>query len=277
MELDNKEQAHNDVMNKSIQMLDVIEESAPAEGTRRSKRKINQRKLQVDRCSDEDNYFENLNLSSRLKKVQSEKLDKIYFMCYLCDRQFMAKDVLKEHMYSHEEVKKNLLVSKKQTDKPLKTPEKPKTDSASLTLSKPQSSGKQPNTCPHCGKEYLYVISFNKHLKQHEKEKKKEMKEEPMPLEVSFKEDEESLDYDGYACNSAVGSESEGETAVKQEEDVSIKTESMKNSLAKCNDCEEDFKTIDGLESHRSQHVVESILTEPNLQDNVENVEVSGK
>ncbi|OXU23554.1 hypothetical protein TSAR_013204 [Trichomalopsis sarcophagae] len=272
-ELNNKAHAENNVMNESIQIHEVPEESSPVEGTRRSKRKINQRKLQVDRDSDEDNYFENLNLSSRLKKVQSEKLDKVYFVCYLCDRQFMSKDVLKEHMYSHEEVKKTLSISKKQTEKLPKTPEKQNTETASPVSSKTPSSGKQPNTCPHCGKEYLYVISFNKHLKQHEREKGKEMKEEPMPLEVSFKEDEKSLDFDGYADNEAIGSESEEEIDVKREEEVSIKTESMKNGLVKCNVCEEEFDTIDGLKNHRSLHVVEGILTEPALQDDTEKVE----
>lgn len=212
-----------------------------------------------------------------MKKVQSEKLENVYFVCYLCDRQFISKDVLKEHMYSHDEVKRTLSMSKKQTEKSLKTPEKQKNETTSPTSSKPPSSGKQPNTCPHCGKEYLYVISFNKHLKQHEREKIKEMKEQHMPLEVSFKEDEQSLDFDGYEDNVAIGSESEEETSVKQEDEALIKTEPMKNLLAKCNVCEEEFDTKNSLKNHRSQHVVEGVLTEQDLQDDTDKVKVLGK
>lgn len=114
--------------------------------------------------TDEANYFENLSLSCRLKRANADKsIDdkKIYFMCFVCDRQFLSKEVLKNHMNSHNEVKKSLATKKKIPEKSIKTP----------VISSPiknSSSGKKLNKCPYCSKEYLYVISFNKHLKQHE-------------------------------------------------------------------------------------------------------------
>ncbi|XP_076639598.1 uncharacterized protein LOC143351675 isoform X1 [Colletes latitarsis] len=156
---------------------------------RRSKRNQIRRNIESTRDSDEENYFENLNLSSRLKKAQaSDKSDRIFFMCYLCDKEFLSKNVLREHMHSHEEVRRALSLKK--------TPEKPQKPVSNIDKSPP--SGKRLNKCPHCGKQYIYIISFSKHLKKHEREKD-ETKDEPMPLEISFHEDEHSLDLDDYA------------------------------------------------------------------------------
>ncbi|OAD52246.1 Zinc finger protein 26 [Eufriesea mexicana] len=156
--------------------------------TRRSKRKLVRRNVEMKRDSDEENYFENLNLSSRLKKGQpSDQAEKFFFLCYLCDKEFLSKNVLKEHMHSHEEVRKALSLKK--------TPDTPQKNIYNLAKSPP--SGKRSNKCPYCGKQYIYIISFSKHLKKHEREKE-EGKDEPMPLEISFHEDEHSLDLDDY-------------------------------------------------------------------------------
>jgi len=85
----------------------VMEQESSQNETRRSKRRLARRTF-TERDSDEENYFENLNLSSRLRKAQADKIEKIFFMCYLCDKQFLSKSVLKEHMHSHEEVRKAL-------------------------------------------------------------------------------------------------------------------------------------------------------------------------
>ncbi|XP_032674617.1 zinc finger protein 91-like [Odontomachus brunneus] len=192
-----------------LKIDETMEQDSSQGETRRSKRKL-ARRTNTERDSDEENYFENLNLSSRLKKAQADK-EKVFFMCYLCDKQFLSKSVLKEHMHSHEEVRRALTLKK--------TPEKPQKmatiSSASLpppprsktplpssgktlpppslpsgkTLSSSPSlsdktpppsgkttppSGKKANKCPQCGKEYLYIISFNKHMKMHEREKEEE-------------------------------------------------------------------------------------------------------
>ncbi|CAD1470013.1 unnamed protein product, partial [Heterotrigona itama] len=155
--------------------------------TRRSKRKLVRRNCETERDSDEENYFENLNLSSRLKKDQSSDQSEKIFLCYLCDKEFLSKNVLKEHMHSHEEVRKVLSLKR--------TPDTLQKDSYNVAKSPP--SGKRSNKCPYCGKQYIYVTSFSKHLKKHEREKE-EGKEESMPLEISFHEDEHSLDLDDY-------------------------------------------------------------------------------
>ncbi|XP_003706907.3 uncharacterized protein LOC100875353 isoform X2 [Megachile rotundata] len=174
-----------------------MEEGSPCQNeARRSKRKLVRRNQSIDtkRDSDEENYFENLNLSSRLKNVEdSDKSDKIFFLCYLCDKEFLSKSVLKEHMHTHEEVRKAL--SLKKTLETLETLETPQKNVSNPVKSPP--SGKRSNKCPYCGKQYIYIISFSKHLKKHEREKE-EGKEEPMPLEISFHEDEHSLDLDDY-------------------------------------------------------------------------------
>lgn len=182
----------------NIRMDIKTEQDSPNQNeTRRSKRKLVRRNLDAKRDSDEENYFENLNLSSRLKKAQaSDKSEKIFFMCYLCDKEFLSKNVLKEHMHSHEEVRKALSL-KKVVDKPQKSV---------CNVAKLPPSGKRTNKCPYCGKQYIYIISFSKHLKKHEREKE-DTKDESMPLEISFHEDEHSLDLDGYGAKRHLSSE----------------------------------------------------------------------
>ncbi|XP_014472291.1 PREDICTED: zinc finger protein 91-like isoform X2 [Dinoponera quadriceps] len=153
--------------------------------TRRSKRKLARRA--AERNSDEENYFENLNLSSRLKRAQQADRA-VFFMCYLCDKQFLSKNVLKEHMHSHEEVRRALCL-KKTPEKPQKVPQKV---IISGSVVKTPPSGKKANKCPYCGKEYLYIISFDKHIKKHEREEK-EGGDSSMPLEVSFVEDDRGM------------------------------------------------------------------------------------
>uniref|UniRef100_A0A1B6J6N9 Protein krueppel n=1 Tax=Homalodisca liturata TaxID=320908 RepID=A0A1B6J6N9_9HEMI len=167
--------------------------------------------MAYDQDSDEENYFKHLNLRSRSKKLPADSSDpdKVFFICYFCDKQFLSKNILKEHMYSHEEVRRSL--SHKGTVENKKTLPSP-TDTTPLkitpTISTPVKnkiceqisipSGKKLNKCPHCGKEYLYISSYTKHLKQHESEKDIE-KDDPMPLEILFHEDESSLDFEN--CN----------------------------------------------------------------------------
>ena len=239
-----------------------MQTSSPNESLRRSKRKLNQQKSQSERDSDQENYFENLNLSSRLKKTQSDTLEKIYFVCYLCDKQFISKDVLKEHMHSHEEVRKTLSLMKRSPEKLLKTPEKSQNET---TSPRTPSSGKKLNTCPHCGKEYLYIISYNKHLKQHEKEKLMDIKVEAMPLEISFQEEDDTLDFHAYDDNPAMDSDVE-------EDEEKYKSDAKNKSVLKCNVCDEEFDAVDKLRNHRSKHVVEGVLTEQNLNDDVEQI-----
>ena len=174
-----------DITNTDIQQPEA--DSQYQNETRRSKRKLVRRNCETKRDSDEENYFENLNLSSRLKKDQSSDQSEKIFLCYLCDKEFLSKNVLKEHMHSHEEVRKVLSLKR--------TPDTPQKDSCNVAKSPP--SGKRSNKCPYCGKQYIYITSFSKHLKKHEREKE-EGKEESMPLEISFHEDEHSLDLDDY-------------------------------------------------------------------------------
>ncbi|KAG7199544.1 hypothetical protein KM043_014155 [Ampulex compressa] len=262
--------------------------------TRRSKRKLVRRTFTSERDSDEENYFENLNLSSRLKKAQADKSEKVFFMCYLCDKQFLSKNVLKEHMHSHEEVRRALSLKK--------TPEKPQKTTATVTKMPP--SGKRANKCPYCGKEYLYIISFSKHLKQHEREKE-ESKEDPMPLEISFHEDEHSLDFNH--CNSSRYSDLENRKRSRREntgdedndgddqdeyekeklrkrrmetfscdkcsEKFHTKRGLQKHALThisfKCSVCDEEYDSLEKLKGHRTKHVVEGVLTEQDLEEDM--------
>lgn len=262
------------------------EQESPQNETRRSKRKL-ARRIFTERDSNEENYFKNLNLSSRLKKAQADKAEKIFFMCYLCDKQFLSKNVLKEHMHSHEEVRKALSLKE--------TPEKvQKTTNASM---KTPPSGKKANKCPYCGKEYLYIISFSKHIKQHEREKE-EAKEEPMPLEVSFHEDEHSLDFDngdnsvseckrrtkrGSTTDDTVSdndyekrrkrNRTDEFTCDKCLEKFYTKQELQKHSIThinlKCNVCKEEYETLEQLRNHRTKHVVEGVLTEEDIEEDM--------
>lgn len=267
----------------------VVGQDSPQNETRRSKRRLARRTF-AERDSDEENYFENLNLSSRLKKAQADKTEKIFFMCYLCDKQFLSKNVLKEHMHSHEEVRKALSLKK--------TPEKPQKVQTNISATKTPPSGKKANKCPYCGKEYLYIISFTKHIKQHERERE-EAKEDPMPLEISFHEDEHSLDFDGNnsdrECRKRTrrGSTADGNDDVsdndqdkrrkrnrveefacdKCPEKFDTKRSLQKHSLThvnfKCNVCHDEYDTLVQLRNHRTKHVVEGVLTEQDLEEDM--------
>ncbi|KZC05076.1 Zinc finger protein 91 [Dufourea novaeangliae] len=198
--------------------------------TRRSKRKSVRRNIDPMRDSDEENYFENLNLSSRLKRTEVfDKSEKVFFMCYLCDKEFLSKNVLREHMHSHEEVRKALSL-KKSLDKPEKSV---------CSIAKTPPSGKRSNKCPYCGKQYIYIISFSKHLKKHEKEKE-EANEEPMPLEISFHEDEHSLDLEDYADKADMNTEylekgrrtdATSETRLEEEEQGLVEAEENEQEI----------------------------------------------
>ncbi|XP_024889851.1 zinc finger protein 91-like [Temnothorax curvispinosus] len=263
-----------------------VEQESSQNETRRSKRRL-ARRIFTERNSDEENYFENLNLSSRLKKAQSDKTEKIFFMCYLCDKQFLSKNVLKEHMHSHEEVRKTLSLKK--------TPEKPQKVQASASAKTPPS-GKKANKCPYCGKEYLYINSFTKHIKQHERERE-EAKEDPMPLEISFHEDEHSLDFDsGNRSDSECKKRKRGNTADddtsdsdqdkrrkrshveefacdKCSEKFDTKRGLHKHSIThvsfECSVCNEEYDTLEQLRNHRTKHVVEGVLTEQDLEEDM--------
>ncbi|CAK9802662.1 hypothetical protein ANTQUA_LOCUS3417, partial [Anthophora quadrimaculata] len=158
----NQEEGEDEIGKSDVTNTDIKkeQESQCQNETRRSKRKSVRRNFETNRDSDEENYFENLNLSSRLRKAQaSDKSEKIFFLCYLCDKEFLSKNVLKEHMYSHEEVRKTLSLKKT-----LETSQK-----NTCNLAKSPPSGKRSNKCPYCGKQYIYIISFSKHLKKHER------------------------------------------------------------------------------------------------------------
>lgn len=261
----------------------IVEQESSQNETRRSKRRLT-RRIFTERDSDEENYFENLNLSSRLKKAQADKTEKIFFMCYLCDKQFLSKSVLKEHMHSHEEVRKTLSLKK--------TPEKLQKVQTSVSVVKTPSSGKKANKCPYCGKEYLYIISFTKHIKQHERE---EAKEDPMPLEISFHEDEHSLDFDNGnklegrkrrrgSIVDDIASDSDQDkrrkhnsveefTCDKCPEKFDTKRGLHKHSLThvsfKCSVCNDEYDTLEQLRNHRTKHVVEGVLTEQDLEEDI--------
>lgn len=180
-------------------------------------------------ADEEDVYFENLNLSSRLKQVQTNKDDKIYFMCYICDKQFSSKVILKEHMHSHAEIRENL-----------SSPEK--------CAPKSSPSGKKVNKCPYCGKEYLYLISFNKHLRQHERDKTQD--QDSMPLEVSFEEEDSSIQFEGFDLNSG---DSEDEKKFEQNF-VKMETSAEVTKDAQCDVCQESFDSHEKLKEHRTTH-----------------------
>ncbi|EZA60673.1 hypothetical protein DMN91_007108 [Ooceraea biroi] len=263
--------------------------------TRRSKRRSARRTF-TERDSDEENYFENLNLSSRLKKAQADKAEKIFFfICYLCDKQFLSKNVLKEHLHSHEEVRRTLSLKK--------TPEKPQkvTQQTSVSSAKTPPSGKKANKCPYCGKEYLYIISFIKHIKQHEREE--ETKEEPLSYEALFQEHEDSLDFDDGNNSDGPGRkrtrrESTGDVnddAANEEENqdkrrknhhhveefpcdkcskqFNTKRGLQKHSVThvglKCSVCNEEYDTLEQLKNHRTKHVVEGVLSEQDLEEDM--------
>ncbi|XP_029665616.1 zinc finger protein 845-like [Formica exsecta] len=285
-----KKKSFNEEMSTTDNEPAVGQDSSQNE-TRRSKRRLARRTF-AERDSDEENYFENLNLSSRLKKAQADKAEKIFFMCYLCDKQFLSKSVLKEHMHSHEEVRKALSLKK--------TPEKPQKIQTNISTTKTPPSGKKANKCPYCGKEYLYIISFTKHIKQHERERE-EAKEDPMPLEISFHEDEHSLDFDGnnsdreYRKRTRRGSIADGNDDAttsdndqdkkrkrnrveefacdKCPEKFDTKRSLQKHSLThvsfKCNVCHDEYDTLVQLRNHRTKHVVEGVLTEQDLEEDM--------
>lgn len=222
---------------------------------------------QSDHGSDEETYFENLNLSSRLKKIKTENSERLFFVCYICDKQFLSKDVLKEHMHSHEEIRQALTL-KKSVEKT------PKTSSAPV---KTPPSGKRANKCPHCGKEYLYIISFNKHLKQHERERS-DKENESMDVE-----DDDSLRFSGFDNNEYSESENEEENHSCDKCNESFATKRLlqkhkvKHIVLKCNVCEEDFETLEKLRDHRSKHIIEGILTEEDLKEEMESIEMIEK
>ncbi|XP_011647293.1 zinc finger protein Xfin-like [Pogonomyrmex barbatus] len=270
----------------------TVEQESSQNETRRSKRRL-ARRIFTERDSDEENYFENLNLSSRLKKAQADKTEKVFYMCYLCDKQFLSKSVLKEHMHSHEEVRKTLSLKK--------TPEKPQKVPTNVSMTKTPPSGKKANKCTYCGKEYLYIISFAKHIRQHERERE-ESKEDPMPLEVSFHEDENSLDFDNAnrsddECRKRkIGSTSDDAASDNDQdkkrkrsyveefacdkcpEKFDTKRDLQKHLLThisfKCSVCNEEYETLEQLRNHRTKHVVEGVLSEQDLEEDIkQNIE----
>ncbi|XP_015174712.1 PREDICTED: zinc finger protein 91 isoform X1 [Polistes dominula] len=271
----------------------LVEKDVSTTEIRKSKRRSSRRNFTSDRDSDEENYFENLNLSSRLKKAQADKSEKVYFMCYLCDKQFLSKNVLKEHMHSHEEIRRALSLKK--------VPEK--SPKVSNTSPKMPPSGKRPNKCSYCGKEYLYIISFNKHLKRHEKEKEN-AKDDSMPLEISFHEDENSLGFDNhsnsqhsdYECRKRTKGEEESYNENEEDDQEtdkhrkkshleifecnkcsekfytrrSLRKHTLSHVNLKCNICNEKFDELEQLKNHRAKHVVEGMLMDQDLEDNIE-------
>ncbi|KAK0163344.1 hypothetical protein PV327_007036 [Microctonus hyperodae] len=258
--------------------------------TRKSRRKSSRRnQMDVTNISNEDNYFENLNLSSRLTQYEVEKSEKIFFMCYMCDKEFLSKDVLKEHMHSHEEVRRALGQKK--------TLEKSQHKNTSPLSKSQPPSGKKANKCPYCGKEYLYVISFNKHVKQHQKNDDK-MKDGSDNLHQS----DESIEFEDFDNNDTfeiitdeiVGNEVEynndndGEynddenTSGKQSvvefykcdkcpehfvSKLDFKRHAIRHVPQKCNICNEEFDSSEKLRNHRSTHVIEGVITEQDLKD----------
>ena len=289
--------------NSSVEQINLsLEQESPQNETRRSKRKMIRRSTPSEHNSDEENYFENLNLSSRLKKTQMDnKSEKVFFMCYLCDKEFLSKGVLKEHMHSHEEVRRTLSlkkvgdkVQKITTPQKTTTPQKVTTTPKSSTPQKSTSpqrmppTGKKPNKCPHCGKEYLYIISFNKHLRQHEKENDS-VKDESMPLEVNFHDDYNSLDFPGYANSAGSDHTNRGNYSDSDEEGKegehqckkcpekfntkrALQKHLIKHTSLKCSVCEEQFNSMEKMREHRSQHVSEGVLTEEDLKNDLENL-----
>ncbi|XP_008556329.1 zinc finger protein 160 isoform X1 [Microplitis demolitor] len=247
----------------------------------------------TDQGSDDENYFENLNLSSRLSQTQSvNKPDnKIFFMCYICDQEFLSKDILKEHMNSHDEVKQTLSMKK--------TPDKATQKNISPIKSQPPS-GKKPNKCPYCGKEYLYVISFKKHIKQHQKNDD-ELKENMDSL-LQNDNSADSNNYDNTDTFEVIADDKHNieEYTDNGNDNRSINVDIDHQNLSKhgnncpdifsdncneasahqdyqddkqkCNICELEFDSMDKLKNHRSTHVIEGVITEQDLKDELASI-----
>lgn len=101
-----------------------------------------------------------------------------------------------------------------------------------------------------------------------------------MPLEVSFHEDEDSLDFQGGGYDvAAVDSDSgdDEDEAVKEEKDGSRDRVEGGAGSAKCNVCGEEFEGREELRDHRSKHVVEGVLGEIDVKDDEGLVDGSGK
>lgn len=187
----------------------------------------------------EESYFENLNLSSRLKESKSaiHKPQQIFFVCYLCDDQFGSKELLKTHMSFHDEIKNMALISKV-CDK---------------SVDKSPNSGKCQNKCPYCEKEYLYVNSYTKHIKQCQRERD-EQKEPLMPLEVTFQENDDSLEFDedeNIFYDSEMG-EVENSEEVIDEAEASEKQKTVEQNICKL--CDRHFSNKIALKKHLSLH-----------------------
>ncbi|KAH0548426.1 zinc finger protein 26-like isoform X2 [Cotesia glomerata] len=214
-----------------------------------------------DQVLDDENYFENLDLSSRLSQTPStNKLDKkIFFMCHICDEEFLSKDLLKEHLHSHEEVKQRLSMKK--------TPEKVSQKNVSPIKSQPPS-GKKPNKCPYCGKEYLYVISFKKHIKQHQKNDD-ELKE---GNNDSIYQDDNSADSNNFDNNDTFEVIADDKQNMEEYNDNDNYNELSNHhdyqvDKQKCNICGLEFNSLDKLKNHRSTHVIEGVISEQDLKD----------
>ncbi|KYM97645.1 Zinc finger protein 26 [Cyphomyrmex costatus] len=276
----------------------VVRQELPQNETRRSKRLA--RRTLAERDSDEENYFENLNLSSRLKKAQANKAEKFFFICYLCDEQFLSKCVLKQHMQSHEEVRRTLSVKKML-----------KKSRTCLPVVPTPSSGRKANKCPYCGKEYQYIISFNKHIKQHEREhlktiplakhgkqherEQQETNEDPIFIEISFEGEEHNLDSDNdNKSNVECEKRKRESTAVASDNDQNkrkkfnlieeftydkcpekfdtkqgLQNHSLTHVNFTCSVCDEEYETLEQLKNHRTKHVIQDIFTEQDLEEDM--------
>ncbi|XP_043285163.1 zinc finger protein 91-like [Venturia canescens] len=320
-EMHRQEETLNTVESEQQEQERIKKTEISPNETRRSKRRLSKRNC----TNDEDNYFENLNLSSRLKRTQSqEKSEKTYFLCYLCDKRFLSKEILKEHMHLHEEVRRALSLKKQEkSDKSMTSPTKNPVPSTSTTppITGNNLSGKKANKCPYCGKEYLYVISFNKHLRQHEKNKGFNSKDSSFSHEDSGRDDAKDssdyLDYDETRESPDINNHmntNENDTSIVDEdlddefhfgmetthgnpspkkhrrrsmrnETVSYPCEKCNQSFAnkrsllehssihfaifKCSTCEREFDELEKLRKHRTEHVVEGVLSQQDLEDNV--------
>ncbi|XP_034947213.1 zinc finger protein 62 homolog [Chelonus insularis] len=250
----------------------------------------NKHKIIQNDGSNEENYFGNLNLSSRLSHGQENKEDKVFFMCYLCDRQFISKDILKEHMHSHEEVRQALSLKK--------TPEKSVKNLSPIKGQPP--SGKKANKCPYCGKEYLYVISFKKHIKQHQNMMQLPNENELKDFVDSILQDDNSFDSNNFDNNDTFeiipheksDSENQNSHNMKemQDHDSSHKSNQIeiyfdgtgdqvvcKNEeklLIKhlCNICNQEFDDFEKLKDHRTAHILEGTASEEDFKDGLENI-----
>ncbi|XP_043466732.1 zinc finger protein 91-like isoform X2 [Leptopilina heterotoma] len=279
------EQEQNQDQDASIEQM---EHDSPESETRRIRRKVIRQSTGSEHNSDEENYFENLNLSSRLKKTQDGQSEKVFFMCYLCDKEFLSKGILKEHMHSHEEVRRTLSLKKvenklqkpviQQKVSPQKVPVTPQ--KSALPLKTPPS-GKKANKCPYCGKEYLYIISFNKHIKQHEKDKDVKKSE-------FMAGDDDSVDYVENVNSIGVletsiddndsESENEKESEVYQCEKCpekfsnrrALQKHGVKHINLKCSVCDVEYESFEKLNEHRIEHVTEGVLTEDDLRKDAE-------